>query len=151
MTYASILNPCQNGNVHMYATTKEIKTMAFGINSKNIEQAFGIQVTFITEIKPQKERFLGKKTVFLVTFAFILKSCQDGNVHTYATSEEIKMMAFRVNSRNIKQGIGIEVTFIMETKLQKEHFLPEKYCLSGDLCVHFESLLGWKCTYVCHD
>ena len=52
-------------------------------------------------------------------------------------------MAFRINSRNIKQAIGIQVTFIMEKKLQKEHFLSEKHCLLGDLYVHFEPLLGW--------
>ena len=38
-----------------------MKTMAFRINSQIIKQAFGIPVTFITEIKPQKERFLAKK------------------------------------------------------------------------------------------
>ena len=61
--------------MHTYDTTKEMKMMAFKITSQNIEQAFGIPVTFIREIKPEKERFLQKKTVFLVTFAFILNPC----------------------------------------------------------------------------
>ena len=49
----------------MYATTtKEVKTMTFRINSQNIEQAFGIQVTFITEIKPQKNFFFNIRLFF---------------------------------------------------------------------------------------
>ena len=44
----------------MHVTTKELKKMTFRINSQNIQQKFGIQVTFISEIKPQKERFLEK-------------------------------------------------------------------------------------------
>ena len=51
----------------------------------------------------------------------------------------------------MKQAIGIQVTFIAGKKLQKEHFLAKKHCLLGDLCVHFEPLLGWECAYVCHN
>ena len=72
-------------------------------------------------------------------------------MHTYATTQELKKMAFRINSRNLKQAIDIQVTFITEKKLQKEHFLAKKHCLLGDLCVYVEPLLRWKCTYVCHD
>ena len=43
--------------MHTYATTKELKKKAFRINSQNIEQVIGITVTFISEIKPQKEGF----------------------------------------------------------------------------------------------
>ena len=46
--------------MHTHATTKRLKKMAFRTNSQNIKQAFGIQVIFISEIKPQKERFLAK-------------------------------------------------------------------------------------------
>ena len=38
--------------------------MASRIISQNVEQAFGIQATFITKIKPQKERFLAKSNLF---------------------------------------------------------------------------------------
>ena len=67
-------------------------------------------------------------------------------MHTYATAKELKEMAFRTNNRNIKQAFGIQVTFIMEKKLQKVYFLVKRNCLLGDLCVHFEPLLGWECT-----
>ena len=71
----SILKPCEDGNVDTHVTIKKIKKMPFRINSQIIEEAFGIQVTFITEIKPPKEHFLAKKTVFLVTFTLILNHC----------------------------------------------------------------------------
>ena len=51
-TSASILIPSQNGNVHGYATTNELKKKAFTIYSKNINQEIGIQVTFIFKINP---------------------------------------------------------------------------------------------------
>ena len=63
-------------------------------------------------------------------------------MHTDATTKELKKMTFRINSPNIKQEIGIQLTFITEKKLQKEHFLAKKQCLLGELCVHFEPLLG---------
>ena len=43
-----------------YATIKELKIMAFKINSQKIKQKFAIQVIFISEIKPRLERFLAK-------------------------------------------------------------------------------------------
>ena len=41
-----------------------MKTVTFRINGQNIEQEFGIQVTFITEKMPQKERFSAKNSQF---------------------------------------------------------------------------------------
>ena len=45
-------NPCQGKNVHMYATTKELKKKAFVVNGQNIIQAtaIGIEVAFMLEI-----------------------------------------------------------------------------------------------------
>ena len=56
----------------------------------------------------------------------------------------MKTMSFRMNSQNVRQAIGIQVTFNMKQKLEKEHFLAKKYCLLGDFCVRFELLLGWN-------
>ena len=50
--------------MYMYTTTKELKKKAFRTNSQNIEQVTGILVTFISEIKPQKVRFLAKYDCF---------------------------------------------------------------------------------------
>ena len=50
----------------------------------------------------------------------------------------------------MEQAIGILVTFIQEINLQKEKFSAKYDCFFADLCVHFELLLGWECTYVCH-
>ena len=52
--------------MHTYATTKELKKEAFKINSQNIEQAIRILVTFISEIKLQKENILAKADCFFV-------------------------------------------------------------------------------------
>ena len=45
-----------------------------------------------------------------------------------------------MNSQNIKQKAGKQVTFILEIKLQKERFLAKSDCFSRDLYVHFEPL-----------
>ena len=116
-TCASILNPCQDGNVHTYTTTEELKKMAFRINSWNIKQAIDIQVTFLMEKKLQKLHFLSKNTVFQVTYASILNHSQDGSVHRYALTKEMKTMAFGINNQNTKEAIGIQVTFITEQNL----------------------------------
>ena len=71
-------------------------------------------------------------------------------MHTYVTTEELKKKAFTVNSQNIKQPIVIQVTFILEVKLQKYIFIKIQHFFS-DLSVHFEIQLGWECAYVCHD
>ena len=46
----------------------------------------------------------------------------------YATSMDLKEQAFRAKGKNIKQTIGIQVTLILESKLQKEHFLEKDDC-----------------------
>ena len=57
MTYMSILNLCYDGIVHTYATTKEMKTIEFRINSQIIKEKFWIQMILISEIKSRIERF----------------------------------------------------------------------------------------------
>ena len=86
-----------------------------------------------------------------MTYVYILNPCYDGNAHTYATTKEMKTMAFRINSSNTKQAIGIQVTCITERRLQKELFLAKKNSLSYHLCVHFVPLLGWEYIYVWRD
>ena len=94
-----------------------MKTIAFRINGQNIEQAIGIQVTFITEKKLQKKIFFNKKTLsFRRLICFILNPCYDGNVHTYAPTKQMKTMAFGINSQNTVEVFGIQVTFITEIK-----------------------------------
>ena len=45
----SFFNHCLDRNVHRYATTLELKKKVCALNSQNIKQAIGIQVTFILE------------------------------------------------------------------------------------------------------
>ena len=47
-----------------YATTKELKNIGFKITIQNIKQKFGMQLIFISEIKPGLERFLAKYDCF---------------------------------------------------------------------------------------
>ena len=47
-------------------------------------------------------------------------------MHRYDATKELKTKAFKTKEENIKQTIGIQVTFISEIKLQK-HFLLAKY------------------------
>ena len=70
---------------------------------------------------------------------------------TYTTTIKLKKMAFKINSQNIKENVGTQVTFISEIKPRLERFLEKYDCFFGDLCVHFEPLLRWECAYVCHD
>ena len=89
-------------------------------------------MTYITEKKLQKDYFLAKKHCLFGDYRV------HGNVHTYVTTKELKTMAFRINSQNITQKFGIQVTFILEIKPQKECFLIKYDCFFGDLCVHFD-------------
>ena len=97
------------------------------LNNEKIKQKIGIQLSFFSEIKLKKKRFLVKNiSDFLAIEASILSPRQDGNVHTYATTKEVKTMKFRINSQNIEQTFGIQETLITEIKPQKERFLPKK-------------------------
>ena len=58
--FSTIFDPCVDGNVQTYVTDKELKQQGFRINRQNIQKATGIQVTFISEVKLQKETFLAK-------------------------------------------------------------------------------------------
>ena len=40
-------------------------------------------------------------------------------MHTYATTNELKKKAFTINSHNKNKEIDIQVSFILESKLQK--------------------------------
>ena len=56
------------------------------------------------------------------TYLFILNTCYDWNGHAYATTKELKKKAFAKNNQNKNQEISIQVTFILESKLQKYIF-----------------------------
>ena len=66
-------------------------------------------------------------------------------MHTYPRTKQLKKKAFRINSQKIKQAIGIQLTFISESKLQKEHLLAKYDCFFRDLFFHFELLLICEC------
>ena len=43
-------------------------------------------------------------------------------IYTFATTKELKKKAFALNIQNVKQVIGIQVTFMLEIKSQKYTF-----------------------------
>ena len=102
----SISSSCQDANVHMYATTYELKKKAFATNSQNVKQAVGMQMILIFQVKFQKNIFQQNITISAI-YVFISKPCQDGNVDTYTKTQELKKNAFKLNSEIIKQIIGI--------------------------------------------
>ena len=58
-------------------------------------------MTFFSVKKLKKEHFFSKNNDFSLTFAFILNHYYDGDVHTYAATEELQKMEFRINTQNI--------------------------------------------------
>ena len=63
-TYASILNPCSDGNVRTYASTKELKQKVFTINSQHIKQEIDLRVTFMLIINVENYIFSKNTTIF---------------------------------------------------------------------------------------
>ena len=63
----------------------------------------------------------------------------------YAMAKELMKKVFTANSHNKNQKIGIQVTFILEIKLQKYIFLSKSDHFFNNLFAHFESLLGKEC------
>ena len=100
-SYASILDPCYDGNMYTYATTKELKKRNYTINSQNITQE-NIHVTFMLEMKLQKYVFQQNMTMFVAANVPFLNQCDDVNVCTYAATKELKSKALTVNSQNIR-------------------------------------------------
>ena len=56
--------------------------------------------------------------------------CKEGKVHTYATTESLKIKEFVLNNENIKPKTGIQLSFFFEIKFQKEHFLAKYHPFS---------------------
>ena len=126
----------QDENVHTYATTLELIKTRFTLNSKNIEEAIDIQVIFHLEFKIlniYSNIWLFFQLLICPFFQTLLRwECayiyRNLNVHTYTATwmcihipqpNNLKMKAFTINSQNKNQEISIDMTFILEIKLQK--------------------------------
>ena len=46
-------------------------------------------------------------------------------IHSYATTQELKSKRFTLNTKNIKQEVGIELRFTLEINIQNQHFSEE--------------------------
>ena len=56
-----------------------------------------------------------------------------------------------MHTKYSKQAIGMQVTFILKNRLQKEYFFNKLWLFFWQLLHHIEPLLGWECAYVWHD
>ena len=79
-------------------------------------------MTFISEIKPQKERFLAKYDCYFGDLCVHFETPLGWETAYVCPNIRTEKKAFTVNSQNINQAIDIQVTFITEKKLHKEHF-----------------------------
>ena len=84
-----------------------------------MKEAIGIQITLDLEFKLQKIHLQQNITIFSATHSCILNRFQDGNVDTHPMTSELEKNEFMVYGHNIKQVYDIQVTFILEIKLQK--------------------------------
>ena len=91
----SFLNPCEDANVHTYSTTSELKKDIYG---KYSEHETSLLYVFF-------EPLIGWE------YAYV---CHD------LRSE--KQSIYSLNSKNIKQAISVQETFIWEIKLQNYNF-----------------------------
>ena len=123
-----------------------------------MKEAIGIQVTFMLEIKIQKYIF----SKFWALFQRLMSTfCTTIRMGIYIRMPQpkikiIKNKSLAVNSQNIKQEMGIQVTFISEKKLQREQFLPKYECFFHRLmrpfcipvrmcmCIRTAQVKNWK-------
>ena len=101
------------------------------VNSQNINLAICIQVTFISENKLQEKILFRKRRVFSEIHASILNPFQDGNVHAYATTQELKKKLFSLKNENAREEIRLEMTFHLEIQLLKPPFQQIIIIFSG--------------------
>ena len=80
----------------------------------------GIPLTFNLEINLQKHGLEQNMTLFLAAIVsfFRMGMC----VRTYATTKELKKKVFMTKCENIKQPVDIQLTFMLESKIEKYVF-----------------------------
>ena len=121
------LNSCQDGNVHTYATAQELKKKGFKFEKQEYESSncHTIDLKYL-EINLQKHVFQQNMVIFVTAIVSFSNPCQDGNVHTYATTKEMKKKAFITKREKIKQTFDIQLTFILKIKPSKVLFLAKR-------------------------
>ena len=103
-------------------------------------------MTLILKIKPQKYIFQQNMAIFSAANASFWTPARMGMcIRIPQMKKEVKKKVYTINSQNKKQAIGIQVTFILENKLQKNIILPKYGHFFSYWFVHFVPLLRWKC------
>ena len=83
-------------------------------------------MTFNLEIMLQEHNFQPNMNTLLAAVKSFLNSFQDGNEHTNVMTKKSKKKAFKTNREKNKcktsNSVCIQVTFILEIKLQNDNF-----------------------------
>ena len=95
----------------------------FTINSNNIKEGIGIQVTFLLEIKLQKEHSKVWQFIQLLTCLFSTLFRMRMWIHMPRLKKKKKVCT--INSYNKNQEIGTQVTIILEIKHQMYIFIKK--------------------------
>ena len=118
---------------------------------RNYKTKNGKKLSFHLEINIWKNIFQKKITNFSAGETSTFNPCEDGKVHTYSTSLKLESKTFLWNNENIKQSTHIKVTFTLKIKIQNHQFSQVCRLLLSYRSSHFQFLLEWESTYVCHD
>ena len=89
-------------------------------------------MTFVLEIKIQKDILKQIITTILAVDLSFLKPCYDGNIHTYGTTQNLKRTEYTLKSKNMKAATGIQFTLIQKLTCPSMFFikmLPFSYPL----------------------
>ena len=89
-----------------------------------MKETIGTQVTLTLKIKLEKSIVSKKYNHCFQALLWVFFNPLLGWECAYVC-HKLKRKVFRVKSRNIKEVIGVKVTFISENKHQKEHFLSK--------------------------
>ena len=79
----------------------------------------GIQVTFISKKELQKQHFFVKYDWLMRAFWTTVRM---GICARMPWTEELKIKEFTITIQDINQAIGVQVTIVLETKLQRCDF-----------------------------
>ena len=119
----------------------KLKSKELWLNKKNLKQAIDKRLTFIFEIKPQKEHFLVKYHRFFSYWSLYFSTLLRWE-NTYVCQQLRTEKQEIINKEIIKQESGIELTFTLEINIQKKHFSEKDQQFFSWWNAHFQPLLG---------
>ena len=109
--FSVYFGPCWDGNVHTYATTWEIKKKGISLKKREYKRSNWHSSNITLWNLTSNEHLHQILTIYWATeFGYVFHNLRIANKDIYSKEE------------NIKQAIGIQVSFILEINLQKYIF-----------------------------